>query len=652
MRSALGPIAGLGGIAKVSTQCFGLKERGQRWLIVVTLTLSLVASYLPVPALAAGGESDLPPGAPVSERSDELDDPNEVWGWQGRRGAVYMMGRAEIPEASPASVGIMSVGEILVDSFEDAADPIPEDGICSSPKGCTLRAAIQTANSSPRFNRIILPAGEYRLAIAGRREDHAVKGDLDIWNSLTIVGSGGDKEGNPAETVIDGGGLDRVFQIYGFGGAHVTFQAITIRNGHAAADFTDTGYGGGLEFVTGAGKGSLTLYNVVVAENQAVAGGGGIEVYNITQGMGTTVVIDKSTIRDNKGLTGGGVEIGEANLTIRDSTFARNEAIGDHSGGGLAVAVASVGAETAAHIVRSLFHMNKAGTHGGGIAANAAKISVESSTFHGNAAGHTGGAIAFTAPNMAGTFTNLTVTANQAAQGGGLGSVHAADNHLAATVLRNSIVHGNVAPQGAEIFGTLQISQSYCNLVGSSGTGGLTQGAYGNLVGVDPKLSTLDDWGGPTMSQKPLPGSPAIDAGCKAFAASLDQRGFSRIAASAGSVGAAEVDIGAVEAHPTISVIGDQTGYVDLPIQVAFYVDDVAKGVTLTATSDNPSVVDEAGLTFLNAASRNPTVSIVGKGVGRARITVTASAGGDSLATEFHVDLQPSPRRSGRIRMR
>src|SRR5262249_3301577 len=77
--------------------------------------------------------------------------------------------------------------------------------------------------------------------------------------------------------------------------------------------------------------------------------------------------------------------------------------------------------------------------------------------------------------------------------------------------------------------------------------GGLSNGVNGNLVGVNPLLAPLGNYGGPTQTIALLPGSPAIDAGDSALAVdaqsnplTTDQRGLPRV------VGAA-VDIGAFE---------------------------------------------------------------------------------------------------------
>ena len=68
-----------------------------------------------------------------------------------------------------------------------------------------------------------------------------------------------------------------------------------------------------------------------------------------------------------------------------------------------------------------------------------------------------------------------------------------------------------------------------------------------NLIGVDPLLGSLANNGGPTLTHKPLPDSPVIDAGNPAIPAppATDQRGFTRIFGAA-------VDLGSVEARPEL----------------------------------------------------------------------------------------------------
>jgi hypothetical protein len=88
--------------------------------------------------------------------------------------------------------------------------------------------------------------------------------------------------------------------------------------------------------------------------------------------------------------------------------------------------------------------------------------------------------------------------------------------------MTNTIVAGNTAPSGANVSGPFS--------------------GANNLISGDPRLAVLGNYGGPTPTMPPLPGSPAIDAGSDSVTNSLvtDQRGFRRRAG-------ASVDLGAVE---------------------------------------------------------------------------------------------------------
>ena len=97
-------------------------------------------------------------------------------------------------------------------------------------------------------------------------------------------------------------------------------------------------------------------------------------------------------------------------------------------------------------------------------------------------------------------------------------------------------------------------SSSAFNLIGTGGSGGLTNGTNHNQVGVaNPGLGPLADNGGPTQTIKLLPGSPAINKGSNALAVdpltgqplATDQRGPGFVRIVNGTV-----DIGAYEYTP------------------------------------------------------------------------------------------------------
>ncbi len=136
------------------------------------------------------------------------------------------------------------------------------------------------------------------------------------------------------------------------------------------------------------------------------------------------------------------------------------------------------------------------------------------------------------------TLTNVTVAADQTTSSGAL------YNYGTSTMTLNNTIVANSA-QGGDLTGTVSGSN---NLIDDEATsGGLSNSASGNIVGVSALLGPFGSYGGPTQTLPLLPGSPAIDAGNSSLAVDAqgnaltpDQRGMPRV------VGAA-VDIGAFE---------------------------------------------------------------------------------------------------------
>ncbi|HLF57826.1 MAG TPA: hypothetical protein VI942_13375, partial [Thermoanaerobaculia bacterium] len=77
-------------------------------------------------------------------------------------------------------------------------DPVPNGCL---PTDCSLREAVIAANADPDFDVIRLSAGDYLLTLAGTGEDAAADGDLDLLESVDVVGLA------PALTRLVGDGL-------------------------------------------------------------------------------------------------------------------------------------------------------------------------------------------------------------------------------------------------------------------------------------------------------------------------------------------------------------------------------------------------------------------------------------------------------------
>jgi Bacterial Ig domain/Putative Ig domain len=245
----------------------------------------------------------------------------------------------------------------------------------------SLREAIIATNNDLGANTIILGAGTHLLSIAGINEQNAATGDLDIEDELTIIGAG------TANTIVDGNGLDRVFDIVG--GPTVTIQDLTVQGGDAGNK-----WGAGVNIEDG---GTVDLNRLVIRNNQVNGSGGGVYIF-----QGTLTMTD-TTLSGNSADYGGGF-YNDKGVAILNRVTANDNSATD-SGGGL---------------------------YNFGPGANMMLTNV---TVSGNSAAATGGGI-YT--SRADTFTNITVAYNTAATTGGIHIVNPGS-----VTLKNSIVAFN-----------------------------------------------------------------------------------------------------------------------------------------------------------------------------------------------------------------
>jgi CSLREA domain-containing protein len=416
--------------------------------------------------------------------------------------------------ASRSDRGVHAQGlTFTVDSASDALDASPGDSTCATAEGsCTLRAAIQEANSVPGPDAIVVPAGTYAIGIPGIQENADATGDFDTLSSMTITGAGIDA------TIIDGAQLDRVFDTYG-PAAFVTISGMTIRNGHSDPDD-----GGAVH-----NEGTLTLSNVLIENSHGDDGGALVN-------FGTATVLNSVLTHNTAADTGGGI-INHGTLTVENTTIDNNNA--PYGGGG----VNNLGPLTMSESL--IAHNGSLSGIGAGLATFAA-ATLTNVTFSGNTAGLNGGGVS-NESSLA--LSNVTIADNTATHGTGGGLY----THEGGVQFRNTIIAGNQPDQCEGTGG--YVSQG--NNISSAEDCLFTAG--GDLQNTDPMLGPLADNGGPTLTHALLDGSPAIDhaqtlAGCPP----TDQRGVTRPQNGQCDIGAYEV--GSVPAAtPTVSagVVGD-----------------------------------------------------------------------------------------------
>ena len=410
-----------------------------------------------------------------------------------RRAVAAVVGVAVVAASLlVAPVPSYASATFLVTSSADEVDAAPGDGFCATDAGvCTLRAAVQEANTSPVVDTITVPAGTYALTRepGGSNEDDT--GDLDVVAPLIVVGAGA------ATTSVVGGpipqgappeqlGMDRILEITDTAGS-VSISGLTLRDGWSAEEggavlnasvgtvtLTDVvvrdsdsqGEGGGIHHV----QGSLHLVDSTISGNTA-RGGGGLYVAGEVNpnGVAARATLTRTTLRDNTAdagagasvehegdldlraatvtenhanAHGGGVSVtSKASLTVVDGSFVENSTNGD--GGGLYAST-----ESAVSVTGTRFEGNVAGAEeggevpdgsGGGLAAGGmGALTVSDAVFTGNSASAEGGG-AMIDNNGSVTISDTEVTGNHAHAGGGLESAGAR------VTLRNLTITGNEA---------------------------------------------------------------------------------------------------------------------------------------------------------------------------------------------------------------
>ena len=298
--------------------------------------------------------------------------------------------------------------------------------------------------------------------------------------------------GPAASVTISGGNSHGVLQVAG--GVTASLSGLTISGGSAT-------YGGGLD-----ADGTVTVTGCTFSGNSARVGGG---IY--TEG---TATVTNSTLSANSAQYGAGLYV-QGTPTITDCTLSVNTAT--YGGGAYFF-------EAGGTMTGCTLSANTA-TDGGGFLCSGSSTTMIDCTIAENSATSDGGG-GYT--NSAQTILASTISGNTAANGGGIYTNLSGTFAPGPLLLKDSIVAGNSAPTAGDVGGAVNLSSSSKNnLFGTGGSGGISNGTNGNIVGVaNPKLTPLGDFGGPTLTMALLTGSSAIAAGTTVSGISTDQRGL------------------------------------------------------------------------------------------------------------------------------
>ena len=373
---------------------------------------------------------------------------------------------------------------------------------------------------------------------------------------------------------------------------------------------------GTIDFAPAVSTVTLTSDQLSIPRNLSIDGGAsGVTVQRSSAGgtpqfrifdvpAGVTATLRALTVSNgNHPVQAGGIQ-NSGNLTLQRVTVANNTA---PQSGGVQNDVVMTISDSA------IVNNSTPGGFGGGIGIFGSSTVLINTTVANNNGGSDGGGIAASGTV---TLTNCTITGNTTT------SVGAGMTVSGATVtLRNTIVVGNSG--SSQIDGNLQVGSAN-NLIGTPGTGGLTNGVNGNLIGVTAAaagLGTLGNHGGLTQSVPLLPGSVAIDAGTATSAPTTDQRGIARPQLGAH-------DIGAFESRGFTLAVGGGSGQ-SATISTAF-----AQPLSVQVASANSEPVTGGRVSFTppgagaSATLATSPAIINASGIASVNATANATAGG------------------------
>jgi predicted outer membrane repeat protein len=384
----------------------------------------------------------------------------------------------------------------------------------------TLRSAIEAANATPGNNTInLMRSGTYQITIPPATPDDTPATEDNSTGDFDIIPNAGSPAGSTltiqnrsgGRAAVSGNGLDRIFDINPNNATPPTnftviLKGFTIENGIASPGDGAAGSGGGIR---DQGNVNLTLTNMVVTHDNATADGGGLVMFNMTQGSWTLTINNSTFSDDHAGDAGGGIDTDGAgtviinnslitgntdvhqgagvyidvafassapdgaNMTMTNTVVSNNSALATDvtaSGGGISNAgtglmiidhstiegnfTAGMGGGFSDEnnngslvVTNSLFLNNTASMSGGGIQEGGPSTTITNTEFKGNFSGGSGGALFANGATL--TVMSSTFANNTAAGGGGGIEVETMGTGMAGSMITNSTITGNGAVNNA-----------------------------------------------------------------------------------------------------------------------------------------------------------------------------------------------------------
>ncbi len=308
---------------------------------------------------------------------------------------------------------VVTASALVVDTTNDTVDGATTSVAAllaaRGPDGkISLREAMIAANNTAGTQTIFLPVGTFTLSRLGAAEEFASTGDLDIRDSVTIIGSG------RSSTIINAAGIDRAFDLV-TAGTTISISGMTIQGGAVSGD------GGAVNIFSNV---TAALIDCGISASGASGLGGGIK----TSG---TLFLNGVQISASSASSGGAI-YNDRTAVVMNSTLNANTATNGNGG-----AIWNTGASSDLMLVNSTLSGNTATLSGGGL-------------MNGNAA----------------SLINVTIAGNSAVDGGGLHR-----GGLGTTLVRNSLIADNSITSGTGPDVNGAISSLGNNLIGNTAGG-------------------------------------------------------------------------------------------------------------------------------------------------------------------------------------